>query len=86
MAWNPGQLVRWGLGRLAAKEIVRGYNIKVAELPAALVHSYRLRGFYVTDASASTFNATVGVSGKTVSGGGSYTVPVFSDGTDWRVG
>jgi hypothetical protein len=33
----------------------------------------------INDANTATFNAVVG-------GGGSNIVPVFSDGTDWRVG
>lgn len=34
---------------------------------------------FVTDANTTTFNAVVG-------GGGANSVPVFSDGTDWKVG
>ena len=33
----------------------------------------------VTDSTTNTFNAVV-------TGGGSYTIPVFCDGTNWRVG
>jgi hypothetical protein len=33
----------------------------------------------VTDASATTFHSIV-------AGGGANVVPVFSDGTDWRIG
>ncbi len=34
---------------------------------------------FVTDANATTFNSVV-------AGGGSNAVPVFSDGTAWRIG
>lgn len=85
MAWNTDQLVGKGIGRDTAKEILKNYNITVAELPSAALYPYR-RGIIITDASATTYNATIGVSGKTVSGGGSNVVPVFSDGSNWRIG
>lgn len=49
----------------------------VAQLPAASGNA-GLRAV-VSDANATTFNSIV-------AGGGSNTVPVFSDGTDWRIG
>lgn len=49
----------------------------VATLPDAAQHE-RAR-FYVTDANATTL-------GDIVAGGGSNIVPVFSDGTNWRLG
>ena len=48
----------------------------VADLPTNVVAS--VRGF-VVDATANAFNASV-------VGGGAYKVPVFFDGTVWRVG
>jgi len=50
----------------------------VATLPDASVLGVGARAF-VTDASVSTF-------GSTVLGGGSTKVPVYSDGTNWKVG
>lgn len=50
----------------------------VANLPSAAVAGVGSRSF-VTDSSVSAF-------GTTVAGGGSTKVPVYSDGTDWKVG
>lgn len=50
----------------------------VAELPDAATSGVGSRAF-VTDASGPTFGATV-------VGGGAVAVPVYSDGTDWKVG
>jgi hypothetical protein len=50
----------------------------VAELPSAATSGVGSRAF-VTDSSVSTF-------GSTVAGGGSTKVPVYSDGTNWKVG
>lgn len=47
----------------------------VSELPVALAG---VRGF-VTDANATTFASVV-------AGGGANGVPVYNDGTDWRIG
>jgi hypothetical protein len=50
----------------------------VATLPGASVLGVGARAF-VLDSSVTTF-------GTTVAGGGSGKVPVYSDGTDWKVG
>jgi hypothetical protein len=50
----------------------------VATLPNASDQGVGARAF-VTDSSVTTFRAIV-------AGGGSTPVPVFSDGTNWRVG
>ena len=50
----------------------------VANLPSAVTSGVGSRAF-VTDSSVSTF-------GSTVAGGGSTKVPVYSDGTNWKVG
>jgi hypothetical protein len=50
----------------------------VATLPSAVTATAGARAF-VSDSSVTTFNATV-------VGGGANTVPVFSNGTDWKVG
>jgi hypothetical protein len=50
----------------------------VATLPGAASLGAGARAF-VIDSSVSTF-------GSTVAGGGSAKVPVYSDGTDWKVG
>jgi hypothetical protein len=51
---------------------------EVATLPGAGTLGAGARAF-VIDSSVSTF-------GTTVAGGGSGKVPVYSDGTDWKVG
>ncbi len=50
----------------------------VATLPSASTQGVGARAF-VTDSSVTTFRTIV-------AGGGSTAVPVFSDGTNWRVG
>jgi len=52
--------------------------VTVANLPSAATTGVGSRAF-VTDSSVSTF-------GSTVAGGGSTKVPVYSDGTNWKVG
>lgn len=52
--------------------------VTVASLPSASVAGAGARAF-VTDSNTATFNATV-------AGGGANIVPVFSDGTNWKVG
>ena len=52
--------------------------VTVANLPSAATVGVGSRSF-VTDSSVSTF-------GSTVAGGGSTKVPVYSDGTNWKVG
>jgi hypothetical protein len=51
-------------------------NVAFANLPNVTISGTRL---FVNDANTTTFYAVVG-------GGGSNYVPVFSDGTNWRVG
>jgi hypothetical protein len=53
-------------------------NYTVATLPNAVTSGAGARAF-VTDATAPTF-------GSTVAGGGAVNVPVYSDGTNWKVG
>ena len=48
----------------------------VAALPPATTKGGR---YFVTDANATTFNSIV-------AGSGSNNVPVFADGTNWRIG
>jgi hypothetical protein len=50
----------------------------VAALPSAAAVGIGARNF-VIDATATTFNSTV-------AGGGANKVPVFSDGTNWKIG
>ena len=54
----------------------------VASLPAAAAG---LKGYrsYVTDSNAVSFTAGIGA---VVAAGGSTIVPVFCDGTNWRIG
>jgi len=53
-------------------------NYEVANLPNAATAGVGARAF-VTNATAPTFGATV-------VGGGAVAVPVYSDGTNWKVG
>jgi hypothetical protein len=53
-------------------------NYTVATLPSAVTSGKGSRSF-VTDALLPTF-------GSTVAGGGAVAVPVYSDGTNWKVG
>jgi hypothetical protein len=53
-------------------------NYTVATLPSAVTSGKGARAF-VTDALAPTFGATVVT-------GGAVAVPVYSDGTNWKVG
>jgi len=53
-------------------------NYTVATLPSAVTMGVGSR-LFVTDASGPTFGATV-------AGGGAVGVPVYSDGTNWKVG
>lgn len=58
--------------------VVRTVPVTAAALPSASTAGSGARAF-VTDATASTFASVL-------AGGGSTSVPVYSDGTDWRVG
>lgn len=53
-------------------------NYTVLTLPSAVTSGKGARSF-VTDASAPVFGATV-------ASGGAVAVPVYSDGTNWKVG
>jgi len=57
---------------------VRIIPVNVASLPSAATVGTGGR-HHVTDATATTFNSVV-------AGGGANSVPVFSDGTNWRIG
>lgn len=65
------------LDNLASQFCLSGVY-EVATLPGASTLGAGARAF-VIDSSVSTF-------GTTVVGGGSTKVPVYSDGTDWKVG
>jgi hypothetical protein len=53
-------------------------NFTVATLPSAATSGAGARAF-VSDANATTFASTV-------AGGGANKVPVYSDGTNWKIG
>ena len=57
-------------------QLKANFPMTVAELPSAADVGSRA---FVTDSSVSTF-------GSTVAGGGSTKVPVYFDGTNWKVG
>lgn len=59
-------------------DTVKTTPVTVANLPAAATVGQGARAF-VTDANATTFNSVV-------AGGGANAVPVFSDGSAWRIG
>jgi hypothetical protein len=59
-------------------QLTANLPLTVATLPSASIAGVGSRAF-VTDSSVSTF-------GSTVAGGGSTKVPVYSDGTNWKVG
>jgi len=66
-------------GQLAANTVMPPLtNYTVATLPSAVTSGKGARSF-VTDALAPTFGATVVT-------GGAIAVPVYSDGTNWKVG
>lgn len=81
-----GGTTPWGgiIGTLSAQtDLQAALNAKlsritgtVASLPSAATVGLRA---VVTDATATTFMSIV-------AGGGANKVPVFSDGTDWRIG
>jgi hypothetical protein len=67
------------LTKLSSTEIIPATtNYLVADLPSASVSGAGARAF-VSDAAGPTFGATV-------VGGGAVKVPVYSDGTTWKVG
>lgn len=67
------------IGQLKTGTIVPALtNYTVATLPSASTSGKGARSF-VTDATLPTFGATV-------VGGGAVAVPVYSDGTNWKVG
>ena len=67
------------LNQLKTDEIIPALtNYTVATLPSAVTSGKGARSF-VTDALAHTFGATVAT-------GGAVATPVYSDGTNWKVG
>lgn len=63
---------------LTATSFLKVEACTVAQLPSASTSGSGARAM-VTDASATTFASTV-------TGGGSNSVPVYSDGTNWKIG
>lgn len=61
-----------------ATSYVKVPAVTVANLPSAVTAGAGARAM-VSDANATTFNSVVAA-------GGANTVPVYSDGTDWRIG
>ena len=67
------------LNQLKTDEIIPALtNYTVATLPSAVTSGKGARSF-VTDALGPTF-------GSTVAAGGAVATPVYSDGTNWKVG
>jgi len=65
-------------GNVAWSSYLRTDSSTVANLPAA-TGAYVAARYLVTDANATTF-------GSVVAGGGANVVPVYSDGSNWRIG
>lgn len=63
---------------LTLSSYIKVSGVTFANLPAAATAGAGARAF-CTDSDTATFNATV-------AGGGANSVPVFSDGTNWKVG
>lgn len=63
---------------LSASSYVKVSAVAVSALPSAATVGAGARAT-VSDANATTFNSVV-------AGGGANTLPVFSDGTAWRIG
>ena len=63
---------------LTVSSYVKVTPVSFANLPSASSAGAGARAF-ITDGAGTTFNAVA-------AGGGANYVPVFSDGTDWRVG
>jgi hypothetical protein len=59
-------------------QTVNTIPVTLVQLPTATVAGAGTRAF-ITDGSTTTFGATV-------SGGGANKVPIYSDGTNWKVG
>lgn len=67
------------LGQMTAFNIIPPTTVyTVATLPSAVTSGVGARSF-VSDATATTFASTV-------AGGGANKVPVYSDGTNWKIG
>ena len=71
---QSGTTVRTTLAAITSSAI----STTVASLPSASTAGIGARKF-VTDATATTFASTV-------AGGGANKVPVYSDGTNWKIG
>jgi hypothetical protein len=67
-----------GTGAVVLNNVFKQQNYTVATLPSASTSGVGARSF-VTDALTPTFGATVVT-------GGAVAVPVYSDGTNWKVG
>ena len=63
---------------LIASSYIKVPAVTVANLPAAATAGAGARAM-VSDATATTFASTV-------AGGGANVMPVYSDGTDWKIG
>lgn len=66
------------LASLTVSSFTKVTPVLVANLPSAATAGTGARSF-VTDANATTYNSVV-------AGGGANRLPVFSDGSAWRIG
>lgn len=82
--FGTNNTARWTIdasGNLSGKTAATWFSqiaVTVASLPSAATATKGAH-LFVSDATATTFNTTV-------AGGGGNNVPVFSDGTQWRIG
>lgn len=75
---NFGLWLSTALASLTTSSFIKVTAVSVANLPSAVTSGAGARAT-VTDANATTFNSIVAA-------GGANIVPVFSDGTNWRIG
>jgi hypothetical protein len=75
---NLALWIATALGNVSITGYVKVPAVTTANLPSASVAGAGARAF-VTDATSTTFYATL-------TGGGANVVPVFSDGSVWRIG
>ena len=81
LAYLQANMTDAGVETLTASEYVKVTAVAVAALPAAATAGAGARAT-VTDSNATL---TAGI-GAVVAAGGANVVPVFSDGTNWRIG
>lgn len=80
MSGDGGEISAQSIASVQSGGVTPGSAFTVATLPSASANPYARAA--VTDANATL---TAGI-GTTVAAGGSNKVPVWSDGTNWKIG